>query len=440
MNPLQILYDDMIRQGMNPEQWMAAYQASQQQQPTTGSNMNVATGSTFADYIMQMLLGILSGKLSASEMAGYLPGDLLGMEGTLPTLARQQYQTGTMFDLANLMGNPRDAAQLSALSQLAGSGDPFATAQATNTPLTGEGWQTLINNLTGQAQAPVPVPTPAPATPTPVSTPTPVDAITQRARSRYAGSTAGEKTALANATPEQLARLWAGGTAGMAKGGQMVINEPSVIMGLLSRKPYATLAEGGKPENVNISPIRKFAQGGNVVANPSGTWQQRSKEYKTANPNANYMNPLETRKFSKAVFPSGLFAPRTQTGRGTYSTRSMAPNFDYVGALNAATSPAAPATPTIPATPAAAAAGTPSYQLTGQAPANAGALAALLQQMLVPTPGAINQTLYSQLLPYQQEGLMGGASAAGMPPESYLAQMRKYWHPAPSYPTTQWGW
>jgi len=60
--------------------------------------------------------------------------------------------------------------------------------------------------------------------------------------------------------------------------------------------------------------------------------------------------------------------------------------------------------------------------------------------MLVPTPGAINQTLYSQLLPYQLEGLMGGASGAGMPPESYLAQMQKYWHPAPSYPTMQWGW
>jgi hypothetical protein len=338
MNPLELMYEDMTKRGMTLEQYQEALRSAVDQQPNSANNLNVATGSSFSDSIMQMLLGILSGKLSASEMAGYLPGNLLGMEGTLPTLARQQYQTGTMFDLADLLGNPRDAAQLQYLSQLAGGGDPFAMAQSTNTPLTGEGWETLIDNLTGQAQTPTPTPVPTP-TPTPTA---PTDYITQRALDRYAASTAGEKAALAKATPEELQRLWAGGTARMAQGGQMRINEPSVILGLLSGQPHAMLGEGGKPENVKVSPVRKFAKGGNL--------------------------------------------------------------------------------------------------LVGQAPRSAGDLATMLSQSQIPLPGAMRQGLYSQLLPYQQEALMGGVSAAGIPPESYLAQMQKYWHRAPAYPTVRYSW
>lgn len=405
----------MVNQGLTVDQGLAALQQYLGQQQ--GNNLNVATGSAFTDAIMQMLLGILSGKLSASEMAGYLPGDLLGMEGVLPTLARQQYQSGTMFDLASLLANPRDAAQLQYLSTLAGGGDPFGTAQATNTPLTGEGWQTLIDNLTQRNQAP----TPSAATNPTGTSPTTPNATAQRALDTYARATQAERDALARATPEELAALWQGGQApGMAKGGQMVINEPSVIMGLLSRKPYATLAEGGKPENVDIQPVRQFAKGGKVSVTNS----------RYSGPNA-----FTTKSRAKLGGYKGRMqdltpAQRTkagvgQAGEGSTAWQKLQPGYTPAGS-SGGTSGGTGSTPT-------------AYTMTQQAPANAGELAALLQKMLVPTPSSISQLLYSQLLPYQLEGLLGGASGAGMPTDSYLAQMKRYWQAAPSYPTTQWG-
>lgn len=82
----------------------------------------------------------------------------------------------------------------------------------------------------------------------------------QMAALRYGSSTAGEKEALAKATPEQLARLWAGGqTPSMSGGGRMTIREPAGIIGLHSGRFYATLAEEA-PEEVNIKSQKKTAQ------------------------------------------------------------------------------------------------------------------------------------------------------------------------------------
>jgi len=89
---------------------------------------------------------------------------------------------------------------------------------------------------------------------------TPENMARLAATSRYSSSTAGEKEALAKATPEQLARLWAGGqTPSMSGGGRMTIREPAGIIGLHSGRFYATLAEEA-PEEVNIKSQKKTAQ------------------------------------------------------------------------------------------------------------------------------------------------------------------------------------
>jgi len=137
LHQLMQMYESM---GYSPDQ--------AQQMIGGGGNLNQATGWGYMDPKVKLILGWLSSMLGAGEMAGYVPSDLLGTSGLMPTLAREQYQTGTMFDLANLMANPRDMAQLAQLSQLAG-GTPFGTAAAEGMPLTGEGFQTLIDNLLG---------------------------------------------------------------------------------------------------------------------------------------------------------------------------------------------------------------------------------------------------------------------------------------------------
>ena len=89
---------------------------------------------------------------------------------------------------------------------------------------------------------------------------TPENMARLAATSRYSSSTAGEKEALAKADPEALKRLWAGGQApSMSGGGRMTIREPAGIIGLHSGRFYATLAEEA-PEEVNIKSQKKTAQ------------------------------------------------------------------------------------------------------------------------------------------------------------------------------------
>ena len=97
-------------------------------------------------------------------------------------------------------------------------------------------------------------------TQTALATATPENMARLAATSRYSSSTAGEKDALARATPEQLAALWRGGqTPSMSGGGRMTIREPAGIIGLHSGRTYATLAEEA-PEEVNIKSQKKTAQ------------------------------------------------------------------------------------------------------------------------------------------------------------------------------------
>jgi len=173
------------------------------------------------------------------------------------------------------------------------------------------------------------------------------------------------------------------------------------------------------------------------------TWQQRTQEYKTANPNANYLDPLQTRKINRAVFPGGLFASRTQTGRGTYSNVKMgdilrqSTTGDY--------SPTAGGTAATPTTPAA----------TGLSPQDIAA-----QKLALALRGQGMDWNYTQGQPYApQASLVGGttlrriqnmpslyqlmlqaAQASGIPPADYLAEIQQFQHAAPAYQQVSYGW
>lgn len=81
--------------------------------------------------------------------------------------------------------------------------------------------------------------------------------------SRYQAGIAGK-------TPEeieQINRYLAAQVPGMAGGGRMRIDEPAVVMGLWSGRPYATLSEN-RPEEINVRPLKRFASGGTISTPP----------------------------------------------------------------------------------------------------------------------------------------------------------------------------
>jgi hypothetical protein len=63
-----------------------------------------------------------------------------------------------------------------------------------------------------------------------------------------------------NMTPEQKKYVIGAGTPSMAGGGKMTVNEPTGLVGLISKKLYATIAEDA-PEQVTITPMKQPKQG-----------------------------------------------------------------------------------------------------------------------------------------------------------------------------------
>jgi|GEM_PF-5378265 len=70
-----------------------------------------------------------------------------------------------------------------------------------------------------------------------------------------------------NMTPEQKKYVIGAGTPSMAGGGKMTINEPSGIVGLLSKRLYATMAEDA-PETLSITPMKQAKTEGNGSSVP----------------------------------------------------------------------------------------------------------------------------------------------------------------------------
>jgi hypothetical protein len=110
-------------------------------------DINIGGGYGYVDPIVQYLVNWLMQQMAAGQAAGYVPGGYLGLEWLLPTLGREEFRSGTIFNLAELMGNPRDWGQLKDVYSLSGTASPISSAVSQGMPFVGEDWTALIDNL-----------------------------------------------------------------------------------------------------------------------------------------------------------------------------------------------------------------------------------------------------------------------------------------------------
>ena len=242
--------------------------------------------------------------------------------------------------------------------------------------------------------------------------------------------------------------------ASMAGGGKMTVNEPAGLVGLLSKRLYATIAENA-PEQITITPMKEpkqddqgggipgipgFATGGTFdvqafgrgVEDMYGGAKRRNARRAGAGYRAGDRGPGYT------IDPTGYYGPiGTPISDPAYRARRAAGTpYSAPGA--------APTTPTTPTTPAATGTDSPEMILAKQLAATMKPLGfdytptegnyAAPTNTLVGTPWARLQN-YPSIL----QALLAAASASGMSPEASLAERKLFQPTAPSYSGVSYG-
>ena len=247
--------------------------------------------------------------------------------------------------------------------------------------------------------------------------------------------------------------------ASMAGGGKMTVNEPAGLVGLLSKRLYATIAEKA-PEQVTITPMKEpkqdgggntggvqsFAGGGTIQAwNPKGqphTGNRPDQLMSSAavkNLMANYNKPGPMRQH--AIDYAAGRTSYAGRGKGWTNTEDPATGKPWVRERAARPTPASAGTATMPA---ASTTDSPEMKLAKQLAATMKPLGfdytptagnyAPPTNMLVGTPWARLQN-YPSIL----QALLAAASASGMSPEDYLAERKLFQPTAPSYSGVSYG-
>jgi len=243
--------------------------------------------------------------------------------------------------------------------------------------------------------------------------------------------------------------------ASMAGGGKMTVNEPTGLVGLLSKRLYATIAEKA-PEQITITPMKEpkqdgggntggvqsFAGGGTIQAwNPKGqphTGNRPDQLMSSGAVNsliANYNKPGPMRQHV-----AGITDPTSnRAGRGLgWTMTNLTP--EEVTARAARPTPASVGTATTPGVTT----DSPEMVLAKQLAATMKPLGfdytptagnyAPPTNMLVGTPWARLQN-YPSIL----QALLAASSASGMSPEDYLAERKLFQPTAPSYSGVSYG-
>ena len=262
-----------------------------------------------------------------------------------------------------------------------------------------------------------------------------------------------------NMTPEQKKYVIGAGTPSMAGGGKMTVNEPTGLVGLISKKLYATIAEDA-PEQVTITPMKQpkqgegggipgvqsFAGGGTINAwNPKGQPHtgNRPDQLMSAtavrNLVANYNKPGPMRRH--AIDYAAGKTSYAGRGLGWTSTEDPATGRPWPRERTRATNAITPTTGAATA----ATADTPEMKLAKQ-------FALTLKPLGIdytPTPGnyapppnLLVGTPWARLQKYPSilAMLQGMASLSGEPWGDFSSEVNMFQPTAPRYPSVSYGW